>query len=415
MSTTFTANTTIKSAEVNANFLEKKARTYSTTATAAGTTTLTVSSNQLQFFTGTTTQTVTLPVASTMSLGYGFEIFNLSTGVVTVNSSGANSVQAMASGSKLEVICILASGTTAASWQVIYTPAFATGLLPIVNGGTNNASLSVVGGVIYYGEGTKITALANGTAGQTLKSQGTTLSPVWGADLNTIQTKTANYTALTSDSVINCSGSAFTITLYAATGNSGKQITINKTDAPFANIITIDGNGSETINGALTTTLNVQYESVTLYCDGANWFIQIRNTPNTWTAYTPTINGFGTPTSVNFVWRKVGDSIQILGSFTTGTPTGATSEFTLPTGLTADSGVISTYTYYGDWIRIIPTGSTRKRGKLVIAGGSSLVGMTSDDYTTALGPASGLAGSSAFGTAESAKISAFNIPITGWK
>lgn len=66
MSTTFTSGTTIKSAEVNANFLEKKARTYSTTATAAGTTTLTVSSNQLQFFTGTTTQTVALPVASTM-------------------------------------------------------------------------------------------------------------------------------------------------------------------------------------------------------------------------------------------------------------------------------------------------------------------------------------------------------------
>lgn len=135
MSTTFTSGTTIKSAEVNANFLEKKARTYSTTATAAGTTTLTVSSNQLQFFTGTTTQTVALPVASTMSLGYGFEIFNLSTGIVTVNSSGANLVQSMATGSKLEVICILASGTSAASWQVIYMPNFAVGTNPMTTAG----------------------------------------------------------------------------------------------------------------------------------------------------------------------------------------------------------------------------------------------------------------------------------------
>ena len=128
MATTFTAGTNIASAEVNANFLEKKARTYTTTATAAGTTTLALASNQIQFFTGVTTQTVTLPVASTMALGYGFEIFNISTGVVTVNSSGANLVQSMAAGSKLEVICILASGTTAASWQVVYKPNFATGV-----------------------------------------------------------------------------------------------------------------------------------------------------------------------------------------------------------------------------------------------------------------------------------------------
>lgn len=90
---------------------------YATTATAAGTTVLTVASKYNQYFTGITTQTVTLPVAATLALGQSFYIVNNSTGVVTVKSSGANTVQAMESGTALLVTCILTSGTTAASWS----------------------------------------------------------------------------------------------------------------------------------------------------------------------------------------------------------------------------------------------------------------------------------------------------------
>lgn len=93
---------------------------YTTTATAAGTTTLTAASNHKQYFTGVTTQTVTLPVTSTLVLNVCYKIVNLSTGVVTINSSGANLVQALASNTTALVTCILASGTTAASWQVEY-------------------------------------------------------------------------------------------------------------------------------------------------------------------------------------------------------------------------------------------------------------------------------------------------------
>src|SRR6185295_5390267 len=57
---------------------------YTTTATAAGTTTLTVASTAQQFFTGTSTQTVVLPVTSTLVLGQIFRIVNNSTGTVTV-------------------------------------------------------------------------------------------------------------------------------------------------------------------------------------------------------------------------------------------------------------------------------------------------------------------------------------------
>ena len=91
--------------------------TFTTTATAAGTTTLTSSSTYFQFFTGTTTQTITLPVTSTLSTGWSFYIVNNSTGDLTVNSSGANLVITVLSGTSAMVTCILTTGTTAASWE----------------------------------------------------------------------------------------------------------------------------------------------------------------------------------------------------------------------------------------------------------------------------------------------------------
>jgi hypothetical protein len=90
---------------------------FATTATAAGTTTLTVASKKVQAFTGTTTQTVVLPVVTTLpQTGFGFEIINLSTGALTVNSSGSNLVQTIPAGARAYVTCILLTGTTAASW-----------------------------------------------------------------------------------------------------------------------------------------------------------------------------------------------------------------------------------------------------------------------------------------------------------
>jgi hypothetical protein len=87
------------------------------TVTSATTTTLTVSSPKIQYFTGTTTQTVVMPVVSTLAQYQTFSIINSSTGVVTVQSSGANTIVAMAAGTRSTLTCISTSGTTAASWD----------------------------------------------------------------------------------------------------------------------------------------------------------------------------------------------------------------------------------------------------------------------------------------------------------
>ena len=93
---------------------------YSTTATAAGTTTLTVSSNYRQFFTGTLAQTVVLPVTSTLVTGMAFEIENNSTGLITVNSSGGNLVGTIPAGVCAHAVCIGTTLTTAADWDWNY-------------------------------------------------------------------------------------------------------------------------------------------------------------------------------------------------------------------------------------------------------------------------------------------------------
>ncbi len=100
-------------------------------------------------------------------------------------------------------------------------------------------------------------------------------------------TKTGNYTATASDDYIPVSAAsgAVTITLYAASGNSGRRLKIARTDLTPANVITIDGNASETINGTTTITITAQYEVVELECDGSNWTIVHRHLPY---SYIPT-------------------------------------------------------------------------------------------------------------------------------
>lgn len=61
-----------------------------------------------------------------------------------------------------------------------------------------------------------------------------------------------------------------------------------------------------------------------------------------WTAYTPTLSsGFGTPTNVEFFYRRVGDTVQIRGSFTAGTVAASVASMTLPSGLVVDTSKVT--------------------------------------------------------------------------
>lgn len=87
-----------------------------------------------------------------------------------------------------------------------------------------------------------------------------------------VVTRTSTFTAsLTEDVIlISASGGAVTANLPTAVGNAGKMFFLQKTDSSF-NLITIDPNGTQTIQGQTTFNLATQYEEVTIVSDGANW------------------------------------------------------------------------------------------------------------------------------------------------
>lgn len=78
---------------------------------------------------------------------------------------------------------------------------------------------------------------------------------------------TANHVCL-----CDCSSNDITLNLPAASGNTGLQYHIKKIDST-SNTVTIDGSGSETIDGGTTAVIRSQYESVTVSCDGTEWWI----------------------------------------------------------------------------------------------------------------------------------------------
>ena len=121
---TFT-NKTLTSPTLTFPIIDNIRLGYTTTATAAGTTTLTATSNRYQRFTGSTTQTIVLPVTSTLATGVSYEIENASTGNLTVNSSGGNLVITVIPGVSVQCMCIGTDATTAADWDPEYNE-FAT-------------------------------------------------------------------------------------------------------------------------------------------------------------------------------------------------------------------------------------------------------------------------------------------------
>lgn len=55
-----------------------------------------------------------------------------------------------------------------------------------------------------------------------------------------------------------------------------------------------------------------------------------------WISYTPTVNGAGTVSNNQAWWRRVGDSMELMGSFSCGTVAASTAYIKLPTGYTLD-------------------------------------------------------------------------------
>jgi hypothetical protein len=214
---------------------------YTTTATAAGTTTLTVASNYRQFFTGSTTQTIVLPVTSTLVTGIAYEIENNSTGLLTVNSSGGNLVGTIPAGVCAHAVCIGTTLTTAADWDWDYisnTSITGTGSAVLATSPTVNNPT-----VTNYVE--SVVAIGNSSTSQTLALTN-----------GTVQTVT-----LTG----NC-----TFTMPTATAGKSFVLIVSTGAGSFTGTFTSvkwPSNAAPT----LTTTAS-RWDILTFFADGTNWY-----------------------------------------------------------------------------------------------------------------------------------------------
>lgn len=87
-----------------------------------------------------------------------------------------------------------------------------------------------------------------------------------------VETVTTTHTADEKEVILcNATSGAFIINLPTATTNTNKQYIIKKTDTS-SNKVTVDANGTETIDGQLTQDLR-KYDSITIISDGIGWQI----------------------------------------------------------------------------------------------------------------------------------------------
>lgn len=82
--------------------------------------------------------------------------------------------------------------------------------------------------------------------------------------------KTGAYTLTDADYAVNVTSGTFTLTLPTAVGIAGRIYVIKNSGT---GTVTVDANGSETIDGALTAALLSRYSSITIQSDGSNWII----------------------------------------------------------------------------------------------------------------------------------------------
>lgn len=248
-------------------------------ATAAGTTTFTVSTPYTTIFTGSTTQTVTMPVTSTLTIYQPFRIINLSSGAITINSSGGNLIGTLQGNTRTILICTVISGTTATSWDYAATAINAmTGIGSLNQGGNGGAPVELLPGAnttVLLGNGPS-TALSFGqvTSTRVNSSVAVNVSTATSATTGTMNVALVGISQITitptGACTFNLTGGSVAghfITFYISTG-SGSSFTLTwgtnfKTTGTLATgtsvgktfVVTFQGDGTNYSEVSRTTAM----------------------------------------------------------------------------------------------------------------------------------------------------------------
>jgi hypothetical protein len=134
------------------------------------------------------------------------------------------------------------------------------------------------------------------------------------------------------DDTMVLSGASFTSTLPTAVGVAGKRYKFLHAGTSFSQVYTLATTSSQTIGGVAggSYALYTAGECLEIESDGANWIIVGRVSNSNWVSYTPTITGFGTPTSIDFYWRRQGTDLLFRGIYTSSSGTATEARVSLP-------------------------------------------------------------------------------------
>lgn len=123
-------------------------------------------------------------------------------------------------------------------------------------------------------------------------------------------------------------------------------------------------------------------------------------------AYTPSFQGFGTPTSVNFTWTRIGNRVKVMGQFTAGTTTGVEAQIGLPGGVSSDSALVPSAELCGHFAG----NAAGAYGYCLIESAKAYVTFSAYDATH--NPLSKILGTQ-FGTGQKYSF-VFELPVSGW-
>ena len=138
--------------------------------------------------------------------------------------------------------------------------------LSMVDTIANRTSAPDLNDTIYTAQDTGVVFIGNQGVWETLTGFNGTIKSITNTD--------SPYTVTYKDSVVlaDATGGNITVATPAASTCTGRVWTVKKTDAS-ANTVTIDPNGAETIDGAATRLLAIQYTAVMFVSNGTNWFV----------------------------------------------------------------------------------------------------------------------------------------------
>jgi len=395
------------------------------------------------------------------------------------NTTGTAANITATSNSTLTTLSSLSLPGSQVSGNIAGNAANVTGTISVANGGTGDTSLAAHGVLIGNGTGA-VNVTIPGTAGQVLTSNGASSDPTWqaagtasplttkgdlygysttnarlpvgtnGQHLSVDSTQTLGVKWITSGRTLNNqSGTTYTFVLADGSATDGNPLVTATNSAaqtytipPNSSVafpvgtqidVTQLGAGLVTFAAGAGVTLNSlsggltmlgQYSAATLVQTAANvWDVigtgvnSINLSLSDWTSCTPTFSaGFGTITNLSAFYRRVGDSMEIQGSFTTGTVSAVLATFTIPSGFNIDTTKLASIGQTVGWAN---TGATTGSGVpnfaplTWLSGGGNTVTLTNVGNGSTTNDMVGINVNSSYSTGQIASFH-FCVPISGW-